>query len=145
MAQQLMAGQDLDLDSMSYEQLLALGHSLLAHYSRISSCLIGEAVGDVKVGIQEDELPEVCDVKRLRTMDITQLQSTTPEAVDYDGRCAVCLEPYSKGDEAATLIGCTHQFHYECLSRWLQVCIVVSACVLSTTVVSFDESESSYV
>lgn len=107
-AQQLMAGQNLDLDSMSYEQLLALG----------------EVVGDVKIGVNEDMLPEVCEVKRLQTVDIAQLQSTTVEAlssdIDYDGRCSICLESYCKGDNLATLITCDHRFHYACLSRWLQ-------------------------
>lgn len=35
------------------------------------------------------------------------------------GECPVCYEPYQEGDSVQSLNGCDHQFHLQCISRWL--------------------------
>lgn len=100
-AEQLLAGRSIDVDNMSYEELLALG----------------DTIGTVDVGLDKDQLLDACDVKRLCSLD---MQSFEYEETDkFDMRCCVCLCEYAKGEELAKL-SCGHQFHLNCLSTWLQ-------------------------
>ena len=44
--------------------------------------------------------------------------------------CAVCLEPFGKGEEVRQLPQCAHVFHRPCVDRWLRM---HSACPLCRT------------
>lgn len=48
-------------------------------------------------------------------------------APDNRPTCAVCLEEPAPGERWATL-ACTHQFHAECISRWIRTRAVRAAC-----------------
>ncbi|KAG6666228.1 E3 ubiquitin-protein ligase MBR2-like [Carya illinoinensis] len=80
-----------DVDSMSYEQLLALG----------------EHVGDVCIGLSEEAI-----VANLRQ------QKYKPGSPVKDESCCICLEEYIDGDDLGKL-DCGHNFHFTCIKQWL--------------------------
>jgi len=84
----------LDVDNMSYEELLALG----------------ERIGDVKTGLTEDViLKSMKQKKHLSFMAITT-QKFEP--------CCICQEEYNNGD-AVGVLDCGHEFHTCCIKQWL--------------------------
>lgn len=98
---------EIELDDMSYEELLELQDS----------------IGHVRVGVQKDELITACDVKRLCSIDMASLAERCnhldPEAIQHDKRCSVCLNDYAKGEELA-VTSCGHEFHLDCLCHWMR-------------------------
>ncbi|GMH12400.1 hypothetical protein Nepgr_014241 [Nepenthes gracilis] len=92
----------LDIDDMSYEELLALE----------------ERMGIVSTALTEEEL-EKC-LKR----SIYQAATAEAGAMDFrednDGiKCSICQEEYSAGEEVGRL-GCDHRFHVDCIHQWLR-------------------------
>ncbi|XAR52379.1 hypothetical protein NMG60_11020420 [Bertholletia excelsa] len=81
----------LDIDNMSYEELLALG----------------ESMGNVSTGLSEEMISK-CLIER-KNSDISH----------EDGRCCICLEEYSDGDKVGTLKKCGHNYHVSCIRTWL--------------------------
>ncbi|KAK1422216.1 hypothetical protein QVD17_25179 [Tagetes erecta] len=82
----------LDIDNMSYEELLALE----------------ERIGNVNTGLTEET---IC--KRLK-------QKTYVSVADQpdDEPCCVCQEEYKNGDDLGAL-ECGHEFHTSCIKQWL--------------------------
>lgn len=100
-ADQLLLGRrEVDVDQMSYEQLLQLG----------------DAIGHVKCGVEDPG--EVLEVTRLSSLDLKALVAPS-DCSHHDARCAVCLSEYQKGEQLA-VTACMHRFHLECLSKWLE-------------------------
>ncbi|KAI7734777.1 hypothetical protein M8C21_010468, partial [Ambrosia artemisiifolia] len=84
----------LDVDNMSYEELLALG----------------ERIGDVKTGLTEDVISKsLKQRKHLSFMAITT-QNFEP--------CCICHEEYKDGEDVGKL-DCGHEFHTCCIKQWL--------------------------
>lgn len=84
----------LDVDNMSYEELLALE----------------ERIGDVKTGLTEDViLKSMKQRKHILFMGIST-QILEP--------CCICREEYENGDDIGTL-DCGHDFHTCCIKQWL--------------------------
>ncbi|KAG6486034.1 probable E3 ubiquitin-protein ligase HIP1 [Zingiber officinale] len=95
----ILAGSDLhdrhrdmrlDVDNMSYEELLALE----------------ERIGDVCTGLNEEKV-----IKCLKQ----QKHSSTME---HDEPCCICQEEYVEGDELG-ILDCGHNFHTACIKQWL--------------------------
>ncbi|CAK9312555.1 unnamed protein product [Citrullus colocynthis] len=83
----------LDVDNMSYEELLALE----------------ERIGNVNTGLSEETI-----VTRLK-------QKKRVNAVDSqveEEPCCVCQEEYVEGEDIGTL-ECGHDFHTACIKQWL--------------------------
>ncbi|KGN62489.1 probable E3 ubiquitin-protein ligase RHG1A isoform X1 [Cucumis sativus] len=83
----------LDVDNMSYEELLALE----------------ERIGNVNTGLNEETI-----VARLK-------QKKRVNAVDSqveEEPCCVCQEEYVDGEDIGTL-ECGHDFHTACIKQWL--------------------------
>ncbi|KAK9287300.1 hypothetical protein L1049_015713 [Liquidambar formosana] len=84
----------LDVDNMSYEELLALE----------------EHIGDVSTGLSEETILK--SMKQRKYMSIM-----TGTALDVEP-CCVCQEEYAVGDDVGTLV-CGHDFHTHCIKQWL--------------------------
>ncbi|KAF7834616.1 Transcription factor GLABRA 3 [Senna tora] len=85
----------LDVDNMSYEQLLALS----------------ERIGYVNTGLKEDEIR-----RHTRKCKFPMLIKTSEQNVDKN--CSICQEEYVADDDLGRL-KCEHSFHFQCLKQWL--------------------------
>ncbi|KAK6270943.1 hypothetical protein POUND7_008041 [Theobroma cacao] len=83
----------LDVDNMSYEELLALG----------------ERIGNVNTGLSEDVMSN-CLKETIYSSYKNQQEAT----------CAICLEEYKNGDGIG-MMRCGHDYHLLCIKRWLAV------------------------
>ncbi|PAN34324.1 hypothetical protein PAHAL_6G084700 [Panicum hallii] len=88
-------GMRMDIDDMSYEELLALG----------------ERIGTVSTGLSDGALSEC--LKRSIYVPTT---STSHE--DGDLKCIICQEEYFSGVEVAKM-ACEHYYHVTCIQQWL--------------------------
>lgn len=89
---------DIDVDRMSYEELLALGDRL-GHIQR--------------AGPTSDELA------RLPTRCVEASSASEGHGhAEGTRQCSVCYDDYAAGDELRTL-PCLHSFHKACIDRWL--------------------------
>ncbi|XWS68040.1 hypothetical protein CRYUN_Cryun04dG0056100 [Craigia yunnanensis] len=86
----------LDVDNMSYEELLALE----------------EHIGDVSTGLNEETI--------LKLMKQQKYSSTTTEFAQELEPCCICQEEYADGDDTGTL-DCGHDFHTNCIKQWLML------------------------
>ncbi|KAF5729508.1 hypothetical protein HS088_TW21G01675 [Tripterygium wilfordii] len=84
----------LDIDHMSYEELLALG----------------ESIGSVSTGLSEDVMSKCL-------MVTTYCSDKTQEEVS----CAICLEQYQNRDKVGTIDNCGHDYHAACIKKWLSM------------------------
>ncbi|XP_040364032.1 E3 ubiquitin-protein ligase MBR2 isoform X2 [Rosa chinensis] len=84
----------LDVDNMSYEELLALE----------------ERIGDVSTGLSEETI--------LKLMKQRKCLSVTTEFPADMEPCCICQEQYADGDDIGRL-DCGHDFHTNCIKQWL--------------------------
>ncbi|KAJ6915389.1 E3 ubiquitin-protein ligase MBR2-like isoform X1 [Populus alba x Populus x berolinensis] len=93
----------LDIDNMSYEELLALEERM----GTVSTALTEEAFSEcLKTSIYESTPME----------DAT----TNLEGDKDDIRCSICQEEYADGDEVGRL-PCEHRYHVACIHQWLSL------------------------
>ncbi|KAL4559556.1 hypothetical protein LXL04_031698 [Taraxacum kok-saghyz] len=83
----------LDIDNMSYEELLALE----------------ERIGNVNTGLTEETI-----LKHLKPK-LYVAENSHPDIEP----CCICQEEYNDGDDLGTL-DCGHDFHQGCIKKWLQ-------------------------
>ncbi|XP_040997831.1 probable E3 ubiquitin-protein ligase RHG1A isoform X2 [Juglans microcarpa x Juglans regia] len=83
----------LDVDNMSYEELLALE----------------ERIGNVSTGLSEETI-----LNRLRQRKCSIAVGSQLDAEP----CCICQEVYIEGDDLGTL-ECGHNFHADCIKQWL--------------------------
>ncbi|KAL6544235.1 hypothetical protein OROGR_010732 [Orobanche gracilis] len=94
----------LDIDNMSYEELLALE----------------ERMGTVSTALSEEALLK--SVKK-------SIYEVGPSEVRIDGsgedgddmKCSICQEEYALGDETGKLVECQHGYHLTCINQWLRL------------------------
>jgi E3 ubiquitin-protein ligase Arkadia len=95
----------LDVDNMSYEELLALE----------------ERIGNVSTGLSEETISS-----RLKMKKRSIVQGAEP--------CCVCQEEYNDGEDVGVL-ECGHEFHTKCIKEWLMqknVCPICKEAALPT-------------
>ncbi|KAJ0480866.1 putative transcription factor C2H2 family [Helianthus annuus] len=85
----------LDIDDMSYEELLALG----------------ERIGSVGTGLP-DHLISKC---------IQESIYCSSDQIQDEGTCVICLEEYANMDDVGMLRVCGHDFHVGCIRKWLSM------------------------
>ncbi|KAE9586808.1 putative transcription factor C2H2 family [Lupinus albus] len=83
----------LDVDNMSYEELLALE----------------ERIGNVSTGLSEETILKLLKQKKYVAESVSEIDAEP---------CCVCQENYVDGDEIGTL-NCGHDFHSNCIKQWL--------------------------
>ncbi|KAF8099923.1 hypothetical protein N665_0235s0023 [Sinapis alba] len=93
----------LDIDNMSYEELLALE----------------EKMGTVSTALSEEAL-----IKSLKLSTFNHPREKSSGVCvknkDDDVKCSICQEEYVDGDEAGTL-PCQHMYHVSCAQQWLRM------------------------
>ncbi|XP_058091416.1 uncharacterized protein LOC131237586 isoform X1 [Magnolia sinica] len=88
----------LDVDNMSYEELLELG----------------DRIGYVNTGLREDEI-----FSCLRKMKHSILDALPPHlSTGMEWKCSICQEEYEADDEVGKL-ECGHGYHIYCIKQWL--------------------------
>ncbi|KAH7846113.1 hypothetical protein Vadar_010124 [Vaccinium darrowii] len=84
----------LDVDNMTYEELLALE----------------ERIGNVSTGLNEETILK--GLKQRKFFSIAMVSQLEEEP------CCVCQEQYNEGEYIGTL-DCGHEFHTSCIKQWL--------------------------
>ncbi|KAF5734535.1 putative ring finger containing protein [Tripterygium wilfordii] len=88
----------LDVDDMSYEELLELG----------------ERIGYVSTGLKANEIGRcLMKIKQPISSDLSLHLTAVVEK-----KCSICQEEYEASDELGKL-HCGHTFHIECIRQWL--------------------------
>ncbi|KAK8483310.1 hypothetical protein V6N13_096999 [Hibiscus sabdariffa] len=98
----------LDIDNLTYEELLALG----------------ERIGSVNTGLSEDSISKCLAEAICHSSDQYQDGSS----------CVICLEDYEDMDEVGALKTCGHKYHAPCIKKWLlmkNTCPICKASVLT--------------
>ncbi|XP_055823441.1 probable E3 ubiquitin-protein ligase ZFP1 [Solanum dulcamara] len=104
----------LDVDRMSYEELLALG----------------ERIGNVNTGLSEEFI--VTNMKTRIFLSTETLESVA--AQDQKTVCVICQTDY-KDHEKIGILDCGHEYHEDCIKKWLVVknsCAICKSTALST-------------
>ncbi|XP_006643778.1 E3 ubiquitin-protein ligase MBR2-like [Oryza brachyantha] len=96
-AQDPHRGMRLDIDNMSYEDLLALG----------------ESIGNVSTGLADEKISGC-------VREVIYCSSDEQLYDQDDGKCAICLEEY-KDNSLLGILKCNHDFHTDCIKQWLKV------------------------
>lgn len=89
----------LDIDNMSYEELLALE----------------ERMGTVSTALPEEDL-----AKCLTRIIYQGTAGYRKDEDEDDVKCCICQEEYEDGDEIGRL-SCDHRYHVECIHQWLRL------------------------
>ncbi|XP_057766482.1 probable E3 ubiquitin-protein ligase ZFP1 [Salvia miltiorrhiza] len=91
----------LDIDHMSYEELLALG----------------EQIGSVGTGLSKEFIQCNLKVRTFKSLPTrVNLEATNDQ--QRTNFCAVCQTDYEPGQKIGTL-ECGHEYHSECIKKWL--------------------------
>ncbi|KAK7333494.1 hypothetical protein VNO80_30268 [Phaseolus coccineus] len=90
----------VDIDDMSYEELLVLG----------------ERIGNVERGLSEDIIARQMQTKTYLLPN--NLEGSTSEEQEID-LCIICQDEY-KNKEEIGILRCGHEYHADCIRRWLQ-------------------------
>ncbi|KAJ0962661.1 hypothetical protein J5N97_027783 [Dioscorea zingiberensis] len=103
----------LDVDNMTYEELLELG----------------EKIGHVNTGLREEEI-----VRNLRKIKPSLLDASPPciSPAKAEWKCSICQEEYEEDDEIGKL-DCGHGYHIFCIKQWL---LQKNACPVCKTAVT---------
>lgn len=88
----------LDVDSMSYEELLALE----------------ESIGNVCTGLGKDAILRSIKIKKYSFMEI----AANSVRQDSEVKCSICQEEFEEGVELG-ILECGHNHHYLCIEQWL--------------------------
>ncbi|XAR64049.1 hypothetical protein NMG60_11024250 [Bertholletia excelsa] len=86
----------LDVDNMSYEELLALE----------------ERIGNVSTGLSEETIMKQMKQRKYFSIAMGSQLEVEP--------CCVCQEEYNDGEDIGTL-ECGHEFHTNCIKQWLML------------------------
>ena len=87
----------LDVDNMSYEELLALG----------------ERIGHVSTGLSEEKI-----MSGLKQWKYLHIPLEEPATVIEP--CCICQEDYADGEDMGR-VECGHYFHTACIKQWLVI------------------------
>ncbi|XP_027331856.1 uncharacterized protein LOC113847149 isoform X2 [Abrus precatorius] len=93
----------MDIDNMSYEELLALE----------------ERMGTVSTALTEEALSECLKTSTYQSAPSDDVAENCEEDKD-DIKCCICQEEYVIGDEVGSL-QCKHRFHVICIQEWLRL------------------------
>ncbi|KAG2691718.1 hypothetical protein I3843_08G020800 [Carya illinoinensis] len=93
----------LDIDNMSYEELLALE----------------ERMGTVSTALPEDALSE-CLKRSIHESIVPKDAGMGCSGDKDDVKCSICQEEYVVGDEVGRL-QCQHRYHVVCIQQWLRL------------------------
>ncbi|KAK7244221.1 hypothetical protein RIF29_39040 [Crotalaria pallida] len=101
----------LDIEDMSYEDLLALG----------------ERIGKVSTGLSEETITAQLKTKSYLTPATTINLEEPASAEQESDSCIICQDEY-KDQEKIGILRCEHEYHADCLMKWLLVKNVCPIC-----------------
>ncbi|XP_059443936.1 probable E3 ubiquitin-protein ligase ZFP1 isoform X2 [Corylus avellana] len=108
----------LDIEDMSYEELLALG----------------EQIGSVSTGLSEETVTSQLKTKSyLSSATVINLEEAASVDQEADS-CIICQDEY-KNQEKIGILDCGHDYHADCLKKWLvlkNVCPICKSEALTT-------------
>ncbi|XVF53863.1 hypothetical protein PTKIN_Ptkin05aG0133400 [Pterospermum kingtungense] len=90
----------LDIDNMSYEQLLELG----------------DKIGSVNTGLKENEISRC--LTKIKGSIMTDDLPSPNLPIHVDKKCSICQDEYEADEETGKLY-CGHSFHIQCIKQWL--------------------------
>nr|XP_043613108.1 E3 ubiquitin-protein ligase MBR1-like [Erigeron canadensis]XP_043613174.1 E3 ubiquitin-protein ligase MBR1-like [Erigeron canadensis] len=93
----------LDIDNMSYEELLALE----------------EEMGIVSTAVSEEELSKCVRISIYKPLCMMECRMRDDRCLD-DTKCSICQEEFISGDEIGR-VGCDHGYHALCINQWLRL------------------------
>ncbi|XP_024996364.1 E3 ubiquitin-protein ligase MBR2-like isoform X2 [Cynara cardunculus var. scolymus] len=93
----------LDIDNMSYEELLVLE----------------EKMGTVSTALSEDELSKCIRISIYESLQLEDGRMRCSWGAD-DSKCSICQEEFVRGDEIGR-VGCGHGYHTPCINQWLRL------------------------
>lgn len=108
----------LDIDNMSYEELLALE----------------DRMGNVSTALPEEALSECLKRNSYQPSPSDKAAESCNENMD-DIKCSICQEEYVVEDELGSL-RCEHKYHVVCIQQWLRLknwCPICKASVAPTS------------
>ncbi|KAK2368063.1 RING-type E3 ubiquitin transferase [Trifolium repens] len=110
----------LDIDGMSYEELLALG----------------ERIGKVNTGASDEIITSQLKTKLYipYSPSMIDLNELPPDDEEID-TCMICQDAYKYQENIGT-IQCGHEFHVDCISKWLKLknqCPICKSEAITTT------------
>jgi E3 ubiquitin-protein ligase RNF38/44 len=101
----------LDIEDMSYEDLLALG----------------ERIGSVNTGLSEETIANQLKTKVYSTKAAAiNLEEVASDDQETDS-CIICQDDF-KNEEKIGILRCEHEYHEDCLTKWLLVKNVCPIC-----------------
>lgn len=101
----------LDIEDMSYEELLALG----------------ERIGNVNTGLSEEMITIQMKTRTyLLPTNAINLEEAPSDEQETDS-CTICQDEY-KNQEKIGILQCGHEYHEDCLRKWLLVKNVCPIC-----------------
>ncbi|XP_039170857.1 probable E3 ubiquitin-protein ligase ZFP1 isoform X2 [Eucalyptus grandis] len=101
----------MDIEDMSYEDLLALG----------------ERIGSVNTGLSEETINSHLKTRRHMLPSISINLEEVPSLEKEAASCIICQDAYEHEDQIGTL-NCGHEYHADCLKKWLLVKNVCPVC-----------------
>lgn len=102
----------LDVDRMSYEELLELG----------------DRIGHVNTGLREEEISRCLIKMKHSILDAKHLLFSN----EKDKKCSICQEEFEVNDDIGKL-ECSHSYHMHCIKQWL---LQKNACPVCKTAVT---------
>ncbi|XP_076926522.1 uncharacterized protein LOC143589721 isoform X2 [Bidens hawaiensis] len=96
-------GMRLDIDNMSYEELLALE----------------DEIGVVSTALSEEELSKCLKIGVYKPLHINECKLRGDWCLN-DTKCSICQEEFISGDEIGSM-RCDHGFHAACINQWLRL------------------------
>jgi hypothetical protein len=94
----------LDIDNMSYEELLALE----------------DRMGNVSTALTEEALLKCLNTSINQSMPLKDDPATGHTWNKDDAKCSICQEEYMDGEEVGKM-RCDHKYHVGCISEWLRL------------------------
>ncbi|XP_066309444.1 probable E3 ubiquitin-protein ligase HIP1 [Miscanthus floridulus] len=86
----------LDVDNMTYEELLELG----------------DKIGYVNTGLREDEITR--NLRKVKHPSFSSFRFAT----EMERKCSICQEEFEANEEMGRL-DCGHSYHVYCIKQWL--------------------------
>lgn len=93
----------LDIDDMSYEELLDLG----------------EKMGTVSTALTEEALAKCIRQSTYGHITSKEMMACCSNSAEDEIKCSICQEEYVAEDEVGKLI-CEHLYHVTCIYQWLR-------------------------
>ncbi|KAJ9153546.1 hypothetical protein P3X46_026973 [Hevea brasiliensis] len=101
----------LDIEDMSYEELLALG----------------ERIGNVNTGLSEETIRSKLKTRKCLSSPMSINLEEAACADQESDACIICQDDYKHQEKIGTL-DCGHEYHADCLKKWLRVKNVCPIC-----------------